>query len=92
MIWGIVCELGVPKSQPGDGFPLGFEYRFADGDKIKIPVKCSGPEYVDYVLTWVEEKLNDSAIFPSSSSEKNDVGLGSGLGIVVSYCYYNWHH
>lgn len=67
LIWGIVCECGIPRCPPGDGFPQGFEYRWADGEKITTPIRCSGPNYVDHVLTWVEEKLNDGATFPSST-------------------------
>lgn len=67
LIWGIVCELGIPKCPVGEGFPEGFEYRWADGDKITTPIRCSGPHYVDYVLTWVEEKLNDGVTFPSTT-------------------------
>lgn len=67
LIWGIVCELGIPRCPTGDGFPQGFEYRWADGDKVTVPIRCSGPQYVDYVLTWVEEKLNDGVTFPSST-------------------------
>lgn len=67
LIWGIVCELGIPRCPVGDGFPQGFEYRWADGEKVTVPIRCSGPQYVDYVLTWVEEKLNDGVTFPSST-------------------------
>ncbi len=47
-------------------FPPGFEYRWRDGVGIKHPIKCSAPEYVDYVLTWVEGQMNNEAIFPTS--------------------------
>lgn len=68
LIWGIVCELGIPKCPEGEGFPQGFEYRWAD-EKMTSPIRCSGPHYVDYVLTWVEEKLNDGVSFPSSTGK-----------------------
>lgn len=41
-----------------------FQYRWADGVKVKKPVEVSAPEYVDLLLTWVESQLNDEAIFP----------------------------
>ena len=68
-LWGIVCEVGgVPTASSGQGFPPGFEYSWADGVKVKKPIACSGPEYVDYVMTWVEEMTNTDSIFPSSPS------------------------
>ena len=57
---------GVPSAPVGEGFPPGFEYSWADGVKIKKPIACSGPEYVDHVMTWVEEITNNDAIFPAS--------------------------
>ena len=58
--------MGTPTCPVGDGFPQGFEYRWADGDKVKAPIRCSGPKYVDYVLSWVEDLLNNEATFPVS--------------------------
>jgi MOB kinase activator 1 len=43
---------------------VSFQYRWADGVKVKKPVEVSAPEYVDLLLTWVESQLNDEAIFP----------------------------
>jgi hypothetical protein len=42
-----------------------YEYYWADGDKIKKPKKCSAPDYVDYLMTWVQNILDDENIFPS---------------------------
>ena len=41
-----------------------FEYKWADGVRIKKPVRCSAPKYVDYMMTWVQATLDDEAIFP----------------------------
>ncbi len=38
---------------------------WADGEKIKKAIKCSAPEYVDYLMTWVQEQLDNEQIFPS---------------------------
>lgn len=68
LIWGIVTESGVPSKAPGEGFPPGFEYSWADGVKIKKPIQCSGPAYVEYVISWVEDMINDETLFPTSST------------------------
>ncbi len=57
----------MPSYGPGEGFPLGFEYLWADGVKIKNPIRCSSTEYVDYVMSWVEEQINNEQIFPTTS-------------------------
>jgi len=41
-----------------------FEYRWADGVKVKTPIVVSAPEYVDLLMSWVETQLNDEQIFP----------------------------
>uniref|UniRef100_A0A0D9VV60 MOB kinase activator-like 1A n=1 Tax=Leersia perrieri TaxID=77586 RepID=A0A0D9VV60_9ORYZ len=41
-----------------------YEYRWADGVKVKKPVQVSAPKYVDYLMDWVETQLDDEAIFP----------------------------
>ena len=65
----MVCEMGgVPVDAVGQGFPPGFEYSWADGVKIKKPISCSGPQYIDYVMTWAEEITNTDSIFPTSST------------------------
>ena len=42
-----------------------FTYEWADGVKVKKPLKCSAPEYMDYLMTWIQAQLDDEAIFPS---------------------------
>ena len=42
-----------------------FEYHWADGTTVKKPIKCSAPKYIDYLMTWVQEQLDDENIFPS---------------------------
>jgi MOB kinase activator 1 len=68
LIWGIVLETELPPYQPGEGFPVGFEYLWADGVVIKKPIRCSSTEYVDYVMTWIEDKINDERIFPTNDA------------------------
>eukprot|EP01121_Diplochlamys_sp_Union-15-3_P010365 TRINITY_DN2900_c0_g3_i1.p1 TRINITY_DN2900_c0_g3~~TRINITY_DN2900_c0_g3_i1.p1 ORF type:complete len:131 (-),score=15.30 TRINITY_DN2900_c0_g3_i1:42-434(-) len=42
-----------------------YEYLWADGVTIKKPINCSAPEYVDYLMTWVQSQLDDENVFPS---------------------------
>jgi MOB kinase activator 1 len=35
-----------------------YEYRWADGVKVKKPIECSAPQYVDYLLEWVEAQVD----------------------------------
>ncbi len=42
-----------------------YEYHWADGTQVKKAIKVSAPEYVDYLMTWVQNQLDDESIFPS---------------------------
>jgi len=43
-----------------------YEYLWADGVNIKKPIKVSAPEYADYLMTWVQNQLEDETLFPVS--------------------------
>jgi MOB kinase activator 1 len=42
-----------------------YEYLWADGEQVKKPIKVSAPEYVDYLMSWVQSILDDETVFPS---------------------------
>lgn len=65
LIWDIIVEAGYVDEGPGKGFPPGFEYRWAD-NKSRSPITCSGPQYIQYVLDWIDGEINNEALFPTS--------------------------
>lgn len=46
-----------------------YEYLWADGKDIKKPMKVSAPEYADYLMTWVQNILEDETVFPTNDGE-----------------------
>ncbi|KAL1486351.1 hypothetical protein MTO96_031422 [Rhipicephalus appendiculatus] len=42
-----------------------YEYRWADGQTNKKPMRCSAPEYINCLFSWVQSHLEDEALFPS---------------------------
>ena len=63
---------------------------------VKKPIKCAAPEYVDYLMTWIEQKVNNETIFPSSpdtpfpSNFKNEVKtIFKRLFRVYAHIYYS---
>ena len=48
-----------------------YEYHWADGTSVKKPIKCSAPKYIDYLMTWVQDQLDNEAIFPSKIGIKH---------------------
>ena len=69
LLYGVVADSAAEKFRgPGEGFPDGFEYRWADTEHRR-PIRCSASDYVEYVMTWVEGMLQNERIFPSRESE-----------------------
>eukprot|EP00938_MAST-03A_sp_MAST-3A-sp1_P002801 g2801.t1 len=53
-------DVRCPKMSAGKKF----EYLWAD-HITKKPCKVSAPKYVDLLMTWIEDQLNDESIFPT---------------------------
>lgn len=65
MLYGTITEFctedtcGIMSAGPK------YEYHWADGQTVKKPIKCSAPKYIDYLMTWVQDQLDDETLFPS---------------------------
>ncbi len=68
LIWDIVKEVGVGNYGTGEGFPPAFEYRWAD-PKNRTPTACSGPQYVQFAIDWIELEINNESLFPTAPSK-----------------------
>jgi MOB kinase activator 1 len=66
MLYGTITEFCTDSTCPIMSAGPEFEYRWADGVKVKKPISLSAPEYVDVLMTWVQEQLDDEKIFPSA--------------------------
>ena len=64
-----------------------FEYLWADGTNVKKPIKCSAPKYIDYLMTWVQEQLDDETLFPSKIGMILCVVLATGINKFVIYIF-----
>ena len=42
-----------------------YEYLWEDGVKYKRPTKLPAPEYVDALMSWAQNQLDDDRIFPN---------------------------
>lgn len=74
MLYGTISEYCTKGTCPVMSAGPKVQYLWADGVKVKKPIACTAPEYVDLLLTWVESQLNDEEIFPikfDSSYPKN---------------------
>ncbi|XXG51395.1 hypothetical protein AAC387_Pa02g5178 [Persea americana] len=64
LLYGTITEFCTPVSCPTMTAGRRYEYRWADGIKIKKPIEVSAPKYVEYLMEWIECLLDDESIFP----------------------------
>uniref|UniRef100_A0A1I7ZMK1 MOB kinase activator-like 1 n=1 Tax=Steinernema glaseri TaxID=37863 RepID=A0A1I7ZMK1_9BILA len=62
MLYGTISEKCTSGTCPKMCAGPKYEYYWSDGHKR---IHCSAPEYVDYLMTWVQEQLDDESSFPS---------------------------
>jgi len=65
MLYGTITEFCTQHACTIMSAGPKYEYHWADGTTIKKAIKVSAPEYVDYLMTWVQNQLDDESIFPS---------------------------
>jgi len=65
MLYGTLTEFCTAERCPIMSAGAKYEYHWADGTNVKKPLRCTAPEYIDYLMTWVQEQLDDEAVFPS---------------------------
>jgi len=69
LLYGSISEFCTPKSCPVMSAGPKYEYLWADGKDIKKPIKVSAPEYADYLMTWVQNTIEDETMFPTAEGE-----------------------
>lgn len=69
LLYGSITEFCTPETCPVMAAGPQYEYHWADGVNIKKPIQCSAPEYVDYLMSWVQQQLDNEDMFPSEIGE-----------------------
>jgi MOB kinase activator 1 len=64
LLYGVLMDVCTPVSCPSMTAGKNYEYKWADGVRIKKPIRCSAPKYIDFMMTWVQTTLDDETIFP----------------------------
>lgn len=65
MLYGTITEFCIEDTCPVMSAGPKYEYHWADGQTVKKPIKCSAPKYIDYLMSWVQDQLDDENLFPS---------------------------
>ncbi|XP_071953515.1 MOB kinase activator 1A [Antedon mediterranea] len=65
MLYGTITEFCTADKCPVMSAGPKYEYHWADGQTVKKPIKCSAPRYIDFLMSWVQDQVDDEALFPS---------------------------
>lgn len=80
MLYGTITEFCTEETCHIMSAGPKYEYHWADGQTVKKPIKCSAPKYIDYLMTWVQDQLDDETLFPSK--------IGKELSFVLCTCVW----
>lgn len=64
LLYGVLADVCTPASCPCMNAGPRFEYKWADGVRVKKPIRCHAPRYVDYMMQWAQATLEDESVFP----------------------------
>jgi MOB kinase activator 1 len=65
LFYGIISECCTQQSCPtmAAGPALNYTWYNSERKSVQLPA----PTYIDYVMTWVENLLNDPSVFPTKA-------------------------
>lgn len=64
LLYSTIMDRCTEKTCPKMNAGTKYEYLWAD-EKTRTPQKVSASKYVDLLMTWIENQLNDETIFPT---------------------------
>uniref|UniRef100_T1E873 Putative mob kinase activator 3b n=2 Tax=Anopheles aquasalis TaxID=42839 RepID=T1E873_ANOAQ len=67
LIYGTISENCDETTCPTMSGGQKYEYLWADGETYKKPVKLPAPRYIELLMDWVENQINNESLFPVSS-------------------------
>ena len=67
LLYGMLVEFCTKESCPVMSAGPKYEYLWADGSNVKTPMKVSAGEYIEFLMVWVENQINNANYFPVCS-------------------------
>merc|ERR1711998_438970 len=64
LLYGVLTDVCTPTCCPNMSAGPRYDYKWADGVRFKKPIRCSAPQYIDYMMCWAQTTLDDERLFP----------------------------
>ncbi|GAA5862686.1 hypothetical protein JCM8547_003512 [Rhodosporidiobolus lusitaniae] len=68
LFYSVVTEFCTAENNPTMSAGPGMDYTWIDANRKRV--KLPAPQYIDYVLTWVEGLIKDEAVFPTKAGRE----------------------
>ncbi|SCV71907.1 BQ2448_4601 [Microbotryum intermedium] len=69
LFYSVVTEFCTIENNPTMSAGPGMDYTWIDANRKRV--KLPAPQYIDYVLTWVEGLIKDESVFPTKAGQYN---------------------
>jgi len=67
LFYGVITECCTPQTCPTMSAGHTLDYTWTDQNRKQV--KLAAPTYIDYVMTWVQNTLDDDTIFPTKAGQ-----------------------
>lgn len=78
--FGVVQEFCTVQACPSMSAGIGLDYSWLDSNKK--PLRLPAPTYIEYVLQWISNRINDETIFPSKSNPTTTATINTPSAIL----------
>ncbi|ORY89273.1 Mob1/phocein [Leucosporidium creatinivorum] len=68
LFYSVVTEFCTVENNPTMSAGPGMDYTWIDANRKRV--KLPAPQYIDYVLTWVEGLIKDESVFPTKAGRE----------------------
>ncbi|CAL2040290.1 hypothetical protein CAEBREN_20093 [Caenorhabditis brenneri] len=68
LMYGTISDVCTRESCPTMCGGSRYEYLWQDGLEYKKPTRLPAPQYMQLLMDWIEVRINDESIFPSSTN------------------------
>lgn len=75
MLYGTVTEFCTPERCPKMNAGAKYEFYWEDGETYKKPTPLPAPMYVEALMSWIQNQLDDEKLFPQKIGECEPNGI-----------------
>ena len=74
LLYGTIGDVCTGGTCPVMSAGRKYTYLWADGVTVKTPIKVPAPEYVDYLMEWVDAQISNERLFPVTDGAVGNSG------------------